>query len=267
MAAHAHTDAAAAEVEASDANFVEAWRAMTEGSAAAAVSEHGSLVLLATGAPVAFLNGAFVRRPVDDVPAALAAIDTFFARQRVPFLVRLRYGMDQSFEDAAVAAGLQRTSLLPVMVLPAIRTIPDPPARLVTRPVVDEQGLEDHLTLLEAGFGVPKSVGHTILSMRTVDDGRFRAIVGYVDDEPVSTAAVCITDGTAGVYNVATPEAHRGRGYGEALTWAAVRAGAEAGAVRGTLQASPMGQPIYERMGFRVVSRWVQLVGPGPDDA
>jgi hypothetical protein len=41
------------------------------------------------------------------------------------------------------------------------------------------------------------------------------------------------------------------RGYGEALTWAATRCRTD---LPSTLQASSMGRPIYERMGFRTVA-------------
>ena len=78
-------------------------------------------------------------------------------------------------------------------------------------------------------------------------------IFGSVDDVPVSTAHVGVTGRTAGIYNVATPPEHRRHGYGEALTWAAVAEGGHLGCDHSTLQASPMGAPIYRRMGYRQV--------------
>jgi hypothetical protein len=77
--------------------------------------------------------------------------------------------------------------------------------------------------------------------------------VGRVDGVPVSTASAYESDGFVGVYAVATAAAARGRGYGEALSWAAIawRPGLPA-----TLQASSMGRPVYERMGFRAVAEF-----------
>ena len=43
------------------------------------------------------------------------------------------------------------------------------------------------------------------------------------------------------------------RGYGEAVTWAATLCLPELPA---TLQASPMGRPIYERMGYRTIAEF-----------
>ena len=49
----------------------------------------------------------------------------------------------------------------------------------------------------------------------------------------------------------------RRRGIGEAITWHAVHVGAERGALIACLQASEMGAPVYERMGFRVTAQYL----------
>ena len=57
---------------------------------------------------------------------------------------------------------------------------------------------------------------------------------------------------------VATPEAHRGHGYGGAVTGHAVEQARAAGARGAYLQSSPMGLPVYERLGFVPVETWRQ---------
>lgn len=64
----------------------------------------------------------------------------------------------------------------------------------------------------------------------------------------------------AGVTFVGTRDAYRKRGLGEAITWHAVREGAKAGCTVAALQASEMGRPIYERMGFRTVAGYRTFV-------
>jgi GNAT superfamily N-acetyltransferase len=55
----------------------------------------------------------------------------------------------------------------------------------------------------------------------------------------------------AGLFNVGTLETHRRRGYGRAVSIAAMAAGRERGLVTGVLQATEMGEPVYRALGFR----------------
>ena len=79
---------------------------------------------------------------------------------------------------------------------------------------------------------------------------------GFLDGEPVATSALFMSNHVAGVYNVATQDAYRRRGLGAAMTWQAVHDGANAGCLLASLQASEMGRPVYERMGFRTVTSY-----------
>jgi predicted GNAT family acetyltransferase len=69
----------------------------------------------------------------------------------------------------------------------------------------------------------------------------------------VTTGFGVRTGNTIGVYNIATLEMARRRGYGAAMTARVVADGAADGCDVAILQASEMGRPIYERLGFRTV--------------
>ena len=85
---------------------------------------------------------------------------------------------------------------------------------------------------------------------------RFSAYVGYVNGEPVATAATVLGGGAVGVYNVATLPDCRRRGYGEAVVRHALEgARREHGIERTILQSTPAGYGIYERMGYRTVTK------------
>lgn len=75
--------------------------------------------------------------------------------------------------------------------------------------------------------------------------------VGYADGRAVAASALIASQRVAGADNVACLREQRRRGFGEAMTGHAVRRGRETGCVVASLQASEMGRPLYERMGFK----------------
>jgi GNAT superfamily N-acetyltransferase len=128
---------------------------------------------------------------------------------------------------------------------------PEPPPGLEIRTAVDAGSIADAEALIAESFGADDPPG-SMLGPKAISD-RFQVWVGRVDGRPVSTATAYVSDGFVGVYAVATTPIARGRGYGAALSWTATLYRPDLPA---TLQASPMGQPVYERMGYRTVARF-----------
>jgi GNAT superfamily N-acetyltransferase len=83
------------------------------------------------------------------------------------------------------------------------------------------------------------------------DDAAGVHFIGLLHGEAVATTSLLTAGGSAGIYNVTTREPARGRGIGAAMTATAVAAGRSRGLPVTTLQASELGRPVYERLGFR----------------
>ena len=245
---------------ASDENFWGTWRVLSAASPGGEVECTGGVLLASSGAAVAFFNGAFITEPDrDPLDLVNTALD-FYRARGLPFLLRVREDLAGGIPAAAIASGLVPAGVLPGMALSraVASAVPDPPAGLSIRRATDEDGLEDHKLMLVEGFEMAMELVEALVTP-TILDTDLELYVGSLDGKPVTSSALFVCGGVAGVYNVATPDVYRKRGYGEAMTWHAVKQGLLQGATAAVLQASPMGQPIYERMGFRTVAPYIQF--------
>jgi GNAT superfamily N-acetyltransferase len=93
------------------------------------------------------------------------------------------------------------------------------------------------------------------------------AFLAYRGAEPVAIAMTIVNNGVAGIYWVGTTERARGQGLGRAMTAVAVNAGLDLGADIASLQASPMGEPIYRAMGFEKIFDYRLLIATPPEGA
>lgn len=129
-----------------------------------------------------------------------------------------------------------------------------PPAEFSAAEVNDERSLRDWCDVMAPVYEFPEFAREPwyemLLAVGLGTDRPLRHFVGYCDGEPVASASLYLGRGVAGVSSVATREDVRGQGIGTAITMATLREAEKLGYQYGTLFASPMGQPIYERLGF-----------------
>lgn len=125
--------------------------------------------------------------------------------------------------------------------------------------VRSEEGLNELISVLEQ------------LDMRGIFTGAFERMTasgGLGPDQPfehfigrtsdghaVACASLCTAGDAAGIYAVAVAEDARRRGYGRAVSLAALQAGADRGHRFGVLQSSQMGFGVYRGIGLTLVCR------------
>ncbi len=116
---------------------------------------------------------------------------------------------------------------------------------------------------MTAGFGSDRAVALGTACPDLLDRPDCVVYVGYADGAPVVSGLGWRSGRTIGVYSIATVESERRRGYGAAMTARVIADGVDAGCDVAALQASEMGRPIYERLGFRTVVRYAAYVRAG----
>lgn len=240
-------------------------------SGAPRVARHGGAISILSDMPFDWFNQVMVERH-DATPAdLLAGVEQGFDHA-APFIVRLRQGADDRFIPALrtrrlVAAG--EDALVPGMVAfpidHGLLAEAIAPARLPgfeIRQVGNAAGIDEHRHVVTAGFGSHPSVAIGTTCARLLEHPGCFVYVGYTGDVPVASGLGWRTGRTIGVYAIATiPEARR-RGYGAAMTARVVMDGLASGCDVAVLQASAVGRPVYERLGFKVAVEYVAYGRP-----
>lgn len=224
------------------------------------VREGPALVVCGSPVGIATTNVALVAGPT--TPAEIAAVTRReFADRGVPYSVWTRDHVDQALSAALERVGWMRVLTAPAMVCAQAELhSPAVPRELRLDWVRTERDREAYQEVMQAAWGIYGIEPRTIAQFFERRDGlagpHVQAALGWVGSEAVAGAILYRLHGIAGIGWVGTlPSASR-RGYGAAVTHHAVAAGLRQGMRFASLQASPLGEPVYRRMGFRVVSSY-----------
>jgi ribosomal protein S18 acetylase RimI-like enzyme len=233
------------------------------------VLDAGDVQLSGSGLPARVVNAANLARfDGPDVDDRIAAVKAFFGRFGVPF--RWFFGPTSApadLPDRLEAAGLGQLSNSPGMALD-IATMRDEPtsvAGLEVREVADARDFEAWLQVCVDSFPFDPVVASAWRAVHEPlgfgDESPLHNYVGRLDGRPVAVAAVLYGRRTAGIWNVGAMADVRGRGIGRETTLQALRDARARGATNSVLGSSPMGFPVYSRIGFVEVCR-IRHFGP-----
>jgi GNAT superfamily N-acetyltransferase len=198
-------------------------------------------------------------RRIREIAAGFAARGTGFLWWVAPFHTPIDLG------NRLLEAGIRFEGTAPAMAMDLAalpRDEPLPPGLEIV-PVRDEATLREFIGVLADEMGIPEGAANPAarhhaalleaIPPKLADEPVPLRYLGRLEGRAVATSRISIGGGVAGLYAVATLPEVRGRGFGRALTLAALDAGRALGYRIGVLQASDSGFPVYRRLGFRTM--------------
>jgi GNAT superfamily N-acetyltransferase len=251
-------------------NLIDSSRQLVELDPDAAVEAGPGWIFSAGSHPHPVIsNAAFRSDDALDASEFVARARSFFAKRERGFSVWVRSEQeeDRDLLAAAETAGLTFVYAMPEMVLEAPVETPLLPAGAELRRLTEVEQVDDYWEIAAASYtslGFPPEVFGSYSNRTGLFAENIAAFVAYLDGEPASIAMTIVSHGVAGIYWVGSLEQARGKGLGQATTAAATNAGFEMGADLASLQASPMGRPIYRRMGYETLFDYRLYMSPPP---
>jgi ribosomal protein S18 acetylase RimI-like enzyme len=195
-------------------------------------------------------NTAFVLGP-EDPQNVFPQADRFFGSRA--YAVAIEQDAAPAVQQHLAAHGWQLEEKEPALVLSPIPAAPPDAPGLRIQPVNNQADFAAFLS-------VSQNARRWIPSLQAAQDADVALFVGYLPEGPVATSRLTRYGDVAEILGVATLPAHRRKGWGTAMTWAAMTEAARRGCTALTLNASELGYGVYVRMGFQPAGHYLTYV-------
>ena len=238
-----------------DLNFVEMYRQHVRHVSGGEAHDYESVTVIHGPGGAAIHNPVMVHGPTTAARVLDVAARDCRAHGR-RHCIFLRAHADLDLEPELEEGGYRFVYATPGMCLARDRFLPVPPgaAGIEIRPVVSEHEVQLYGERVAEAFAIYGTKPATIRSFFERLDGlanpTVQAYMGWQDGAPVTGAILYASHGVAGVGWVWTRPTHFGRRLAEAATSAVLADGFARGLAVANLQASPLGEKVYARLGF-----------------
>jgi len=216
------------------------------------VQDHRFLRLI-TGEPHPLGNFAFISDP-SDLEATRAGVEPLLACS-APTAVIFPADASSAINDFLTQLGYGIPGSMPAMAVEIEQVTPmSLPDEYRFARVEDGPEAESWVDALANGYGLPRPLADMFSPVVVSGEQPNLEVHCYAalrDDTVVATSLLCMADGLAGIYCVATLPDERGKGLGTYMTAEPLRLAQQRGYRVGVLQSSDLGHPVYRRLGFR----------------
>lgn len=132
--------------------------------------------------------------------------------------------------------------------------LPDIPG-LEVRAIRAPQEIEQYRKVILEGFNVPEQMADIFCKVfvdgPNQDTTTFQHYLTYMNGEPVTTITTFTEGEVTGIYNIATLESYRSRGFARTALAHIVHDVQEKGSKLAVIHATSMGQSVYPKVGFK----------------
>lgn len=238
--------------------FQAAWRAYAQRFPTQFEPQHEALEFSCAGIRVPLFNLAFPKseRPINDAEcdALLQAFRSALAPRGIPGLLMASSDL---LQKASLDGALFR---MPGMVADELK----PPLRALPREEIREvrgATMAGEIAWLNATAHELTEDAAEELSCEALWGGPCHAFLAYQDGQAVAGGAATYVEGVSYIGWMATKEGYRGLGYAEAiLRYMDAFMRQRYGVKESALHATPMGLPLYERLGYRTVDEFAAIL-------
>ena len=246
-----------------DLNYAESIRETARWTTNSEIIEQDDLLLIAGGGSTPQTNSAIrvgnhAGPPAEEV---MERIRVFFGNRNRGFSLYARRHLDSDLEHLCRSAEMVKISEPPGMSIQGPIRIKELPVDFKIKSIEDETGAADFASVAIDSFqslGMSVEIGGKIFESpeRMLRPYNYLA-VAYLNERPVSCAMLIFSHSIAGIYWVGTIESFRNKGLAEVCTATVTNEAFRRGASCVILQASPFGEPIYRRLGFKEFTRYL----------
>ena len=231
------------------------------------VHQEGLLLAIGADASPVVVNTILPIAPTAGPEAVARAVAVYASVAHLPSIMT-RDHRDGALTESLAGSGYRRVLSLPGMLLEARLPEEAPPASVsIHRVEIDvdrERWLEGNLFGFAEDDGERAAMRSAFQRVESLSGGPVTGWWAETDGRGVASAMAMVDPQShvAVVGWVGTDHEYRRRGIGRAVTLAATNAAFDLGARLVALQASPMGLPLYDKLGYRTVTGYQVWLPP-----
>jgi ribosomal protein S18 acetylase RimI-like enzyme len=246
-----------------DLNFAESIREIARWRVESEILECHDLLLVAGSDKTTATNFA-VRVHRGASPAARTVLDkcsSFYGDRKLSYSLHVRKHADADLIEALRGTQLKLIFDMPVMIMDRPVKSPALGTGVELRKITGKQGACDFVSILMDSYpdlGMSEAAGFSMFQTpERILQPHCSFVIAYYDEKPASCAMLLYSHFIAGIYWVGTTKETRSKGLAAACVATAVNEALNRGISHVVLQASKFGEPVYRRLGFTEITRYL----------